>query len=129
MGHPDSGEAKTSGHSSLEAMAQPKSPELNPVNVESSSFLGDSSPPPSSSSSFIEDIKHEIMVNHLFQQQCGRLWIGNGSGELEGVLLRKSRGEYFTCPPQLETSMLAYYCAQMNLQVCATRGAEVVYRC
>lgn len=66
----------------------------------------------------MEDIKHEVMVNHLFQQQCSRLWIGDGSGELEGVLLRKTRGLYMACPPQLSESTFAHACAAMNLQVC-----------
>ena len=44
---------------------------------------------PSTRSSFVDDIKHEVMVNYLYQQQCSHLWVGDGSGELEGVLLRK----------------------------------------
>jgi hypothetical protein len=71
----------------------------------------------STQSGFMEEIKHEVMVNYLFQQQCGRLWVGDGSGELEGVLLRKSRGNYMACPPQLANSAFAYHCAQLNVQV------------
>ncbi|KAH0239210.1 hypothetical protein KCU71_g24255, partial [Aureobasidium melanogenum] len=37
---------------------------------------------PSSRSGFMDDIKHEVMVNYLFQQQCARLWVGDGSGEV-----------------------------------------------
>ena len=69
------------------------------------------------SSSFMDDIKHEVMVNYLFQQQCARLWVGDGSGEVEGVLLRKFRGNYLACPPALSQSVFAMACAALNVQV------------
>lgn len=88
---------------------------LTPVSMGSrASFTGSMR---STQSGFMEEIKHEVMVNYLFQQQCSRLWVGDGSGELEGVLIRKSRGNYMACPPQLANSAFAYYCAQLNLQV------------
>lgn len=77
-------------------------------------------------SGFMEEIKHEVMVNYLFQQQCGRLWVGDGSGELEGVLIRKSRGNYMACPPQLANSAFAYYCAQLNVQVAMTVNSRII---
>jgi hypothetical protein len=67
--------------------------------------------------SVMEDMKHEVMVNYLFQQQCGKMWIGDVSGEIEGVVIRKSRGVYQTCPPPLSESPFAEYCRQMNVQV------------
>jgi hypothetical protein len=70
------------------------------------------------SSMFLDDIKHEVMVNYLYQQQCSHLWVSDGSGEIEGVLLRKSRGQYMACPPQLGTSPFAMACAALNVQVC-----------
>lgn len=69
----------------------------------------------------MDDIKHEVMVNHLFQQQCKKLWISDVTGEIEGVVLRKTRGSYMSCPPTLINSPLAYYCSQMNVQVCLRR--------
>jgi hypothetical protein len=65
----------------------------------------------------MEDIKHEVMANFLFQQQCGKLWISDVSGELEGILLRKTRGNYLACPPALGQSPFAFHCSQMNLNV------------
>ena len=47
----------------------------------------------------------------------GRLWLNDASGDIEGVLLRKSRGIYTTCPPTLAESALAEYCSRLNLQV------------
>lgn len=71
-----------------------------------------------SSSMFLDDIKHEVMVNYLYQQQCSHLWVADGSGEVEGVLLRKSRGNYMACPPRLASSVFANACATLNVQVC-----------
>lgn len=72
---------------------------------------------PSTRSSFVDDIKHEVMVNYLYQQQCSHLWVSDGSGELEGVLLRKARNLYMACPPQLAHSAFAVACAALNCQV------------
>jgi hypothetical protein len=71
----------------------------------------------SQSNSFLDDIKHEVMVNYLYQQQCSHLWVSDGSGEIEGVLLRKSKNTYMACPPQLGSSPLAAACAGLNVQV------------
>lgn len=57
------------------------------------------------------------MVNYLYQQQCSHLWVSDGSGEIEGVLLRKSRGQYLACPPPLGDSPFAIACAALNVQV------------
>lgn len=70
------------------------------------------------SSTFLDDIKHEVMVNYLYQQQCSHLWVSDGSGEIEGVLLRKARNTYMACPPQLGSSPFAAACAALNVQVC-----------
>lgn len=71
----------------------------------------------SNRSSFIDDIKHEVMVNYLYQQQCSHLWVSDSSGDSEGVLLRKARNHYLACPPQLANSVLAMACAELNVQV------------
>lgn len=65
----------------------------------------------------LDELKHEIMVNYLFQQQCARLWIADGTGEVEGVMLRRSRGNYLACPPQLADSIFADSCVELNVQV------------
>lgn len=75
---------------------------------------------------FLDDIKHEVMVNYLYQQQCSHLWVSDGSGEIEGVLLRKSRGQYMACPPQLVHSPFAMACAALNVQVAMTVNSRVI---
>ncbi|KAF8250452.1 hypothetical protein K440DRAFT_597252 [Wilcoxina mikolae CBS 423.85] len=90
----------------------------------------------SNSSGFIDDIKHEVMVNYLFQQQTAMMW-GNpadrnsyfgapGSGTEEGVLLRKSRGNYMACPPELARGEFATACTALNVQVAMTINSRVV---
>ncbi|AEO64878.1 uncharacterized protein THITE_2111232 [Thermothielavioides terrestris NRRL 8126] len=78
------------------------------------------------SSLFLDDIKHEVMVNYLYQQQCSHLWVSDGSGEIEGVLLRKSRGQYMACPPQLGNSPFAAACAALNVQCAMTVNSRVI---
>jgi predicted nucleotide-binding protein (sugar kinase/HSP70/actin superfamily) len=68
-------------------------------------------------SSMVDDIKHEVMVNYLFQQQCSSLWIGNGNGTLEGVILRKRKQNYISCPQQLIESPFGLACTALNVQV------------
>ncbi|CAK7234592.1 hypothetical protein SCUCBS95973_008988 [Sporothrix curviconia] len=78
------------------------------------------------SSVFLDDIKHEVMVNYLYQQQCSRLWVADGSGDVEGVLLRKTRGQYMACPPALAESTLALACAALNLPCAMTVNSRVI---
>ncbi|GJN69278.1 glycosyltransferase family 2 [Purpureocillium lilacinum] len=84
------------------------------------------STPSTRSSMFLDDIKHEVMVNYLYQQQCSQLWVSDGSGEIEGVLLRKARGHYMACPPQLGSSPFAMACAAMNVQCSMTVNSRVI---
>lgn len=78
------------------------------------------------SSMFLDDIKHEVMVNYLYQQQCSHLWVSDGSGEIEGVLLRKARGQYMACPPQLSTSPFSSACAELNVHCAMTVNSRVI---
>jgi cellulose synthase/poly-beta-1,6-N-acetylglucosamine synthase-like glycosyltransferase len=80
----------------------------------------------STGSSMLDDIKHEVMVNYLYQQQCSHLWVSDGSGEIEGVLLRKARGQYMACPPQLGNSPFALACAALNVQCAMTVNSRVI---
>ncbi|MCJ1251403.1 hypothetical protein MMC30_008636 [Trapelia coarctata] len=81
---------------------------------------------PSVQSSFMDEIKHEVMCNYLYQQQCSHLWVSDGSGELEGILLRKSRTQYMACPPQLATSDFARACSALNVQAAMTVNSRVI---
>ncbi|PBP22111.1 hypothetical protein BUE80_DR006943 [Diplocarpon rosae] len=80
----------------------------------------------SPSSTFLDEIKHEVMVNYLYQQQCAQLWVGEGRGEVEGCLLRKTRNTYLACPPQLGHSALATACAHLQVQGALTVNSRVI---
>lgn len=66
---------------------------------------------------FLDDIKHEVMVNYLYHQQCSRLWVADGNGVLEGVVVRKTADKYLSCPPELATSAFAQSMAALGVQV------------
>jgi hypothetical protein len=80
----------------------------------------------STRSSFFEDIKHEVMVNYLHQQQCSHLWVSDGNGECEGIMLRKTRNDYLSCPPQLVNSTFGHACAELNVQAAMTVNSRVI---
>src|SRR5271155_1865201 len=117
--------------SQLASVSEKFSPQSQPTTVHSPLACGRFRDPSRTSSrvsldtwsmrstrySFLEDTKHEVMVNYLYQQQCSHLWVSDGSGECEGVLLRKSRNTYMACPPQLGSSPFAAACAALNVQV------------
>jgi hypothetical protein len=66
----------------------------------------------------INDMKAEIMCNYLHQQQLKKMW-SNGGRE-EGVLLKKSRGEYTSCPSDLQLRRNGLFDAvkRLNVRVC-----------
>lgn len=109
--HPPTGDEKNypgiNNPNVIELIPQPaggKAPSIRSTNLSAASM-------------FLDDIKHEVMVNYLFQQQCSMLWVGDGAGESEGVILRKARGRYMACPPSLGHSPFAMACAALNVQV------------
>ncbi|KAI5809921.1 glycosyl transferase family group 2-domain-containing protein [Peziza echinospora] len=75
----------------------------------------------SQTSGLADDLKHEVMVNYLYQQQCSHMWAGT-----EGVLLRKSRGNYIACPPELIGSPLETACIALNVPVAMTVNSRVI---
>lgn len=77
-------------------------------------------------SSYMQEIRHEVMVNYLFQQQCSIMWIGSGSGETEGVLVRKSKASYLACPPDLIHSQFALGIMALNVPCAMTINSRVV---
>lgn len=77
-------------------------------------------------STMMEDIRHEVMVNYLFQQQCSSMWVGSGSGESEGVLVRKSKNRYLACPANLIQSQFAGGVMALNLPCAMTINSRVI---
>ncbi|KAI9841817.1 MAG: hypothetical protein M1837_000362 [Sclerophora amabilis] len=77
-------------------------------------------------SSHMDDIKHEVMVNYLHQQQWSRMWVNEDSNPSEGVLLRKFRGNYLAAPSDLLDSELLFACSALNVQVAMTVNSRVI---
>lgn len=65
----------------------------------------------------VDEIKHQVVINHLYQHQCSSLWIRDVTQELEGVMIRKRRNEYLYKPRSLEGSSFAQAMAMLNVQV------------
>jgi hypothetical protein len=65
----------------------------------------------------IVNMKTEVMAEWLYKQERLRLWAS--SGPEEGVILKKSRGEYTCCPEDLRymRSGLFEQIVQMNIAV------------
>lgn len=70
-----------------------------------------------SSTRQVEEIRHKVILNHIWHKQNALAWISNHSGECEGVIIRKSRDEYLCRPAALANSTFARAVADMNLQV------------
>jgi hypothetical protein len=66
----------------------------------------------------ILDIKCDVMVSWLYQQQLERLWGNGGNGE--GVVLKKSRERYTAYPDVLmrERGGLYDQIVALNVKVC-----------
>jgi hypothetical protein len=65
----------------------------------------------------ILDIKADVMVSWLQQQQLERLWAHNMPGE--GVVLKKGRDSYTCCPVELRSDHGGFYdqVVAMNVRV------------
>lgn len=74
--------------------------------------------------STLYDLKHEVMVNFLHQKQTGRLWLG--PHEEEGVVIRRARGQYLSCPTQVMDSTFGRACAEMNLTSAMTVRSRII---
>ncbi|PNP48949.1 hypothetical protein TGAM01_v204868 [Trichoderma gamsii] len=123
------------GRQSVLSEKTPSSASVNDMDLQAptprfhsrrQSSSGASTPASVQSSLFLDDIKHEVMVNYLYQQQCSQLWVSDGSGEIEGVLLRKARGHYMACPAALANSPFALACAALNVQCAMTVNSRVI---
>ena len=84
-----------------------------PYNASSRASLA----PSTRSSSYVDDIKHEVMVNYLYQQQQSNLWIHDVRDREEGVLIKKARDVYMGAPPEVVHSQFGWCVRQMNVPV------------
>lgn len=121
--HPSSRERRSSQRSSRPPLAlsqharAPESTPGPPGPPRRSMSTGDATPmrDGKTASGFIEEIRHGVMANWLYQNQCTRLWVDNP--KVEGVFVRRARGEYDSCPPALVDTRLAQAVNALNLEV------------
>lgn len=63
----------------------------------------------------LNEIKCDVMVNWLYQQQMERLWTAGGIDE--GVVLKKTRGQYTCCPGDIVDEPYGFFKAVETLNV------------
>ena len=71
----------------------------------------------------IIEIKCDVMVNWLHQQQLEKLWSSGGYGE--GVVLKKSRDAYVACPAEVSRVRGDLFDAVQRLNV---RVSDIILR-
>ncbi|KAF8865895.1 hypothetical protein BDZ45DRAFT_735843 [Acephala macrosclerotiorum] len=74
----------------------------------------------------VDETKHQVVLNHLFQHQCSSLWIHDISQQVEGATVRKRRSEYLLKPPGLANSQFAQAMTMLNVQAAMTVSSGVI---
>src|SRR4029434_10022499 len=75
----------------------------------------------------ITEICNDMMVNWLYEQQlCKQL--ASGMDPYEGVVLKKARGTFICCPPQMAAIPDSLYAvvSQMNVRCAMTVNTPLV---
>ncbi|CAK3736195.1 hypothetical protein CB0940_11695 [Lecanosticta acicola] len=74
----------------------------------------------------LNEIKCDVMVNWLYQQQMERLWTAGGVDE--GVVLKKNRSEYTCCPGDMVDEPYGFFKAveTLNVRVAMTVNTRVI---
>jgi hypothetical protein len=76
----------------------------------------------------INDIRSDIMVNWLYEQQLRNQYISGAQDAFEGVVLKKARGTFTCCPPQMAAipDSLFAVVARMNVRCAMTVNTRLV---
>lgn len=94
---------------------------LAPLDSDTASVTPSHSRPPSSRAAneerLVDDIKHQVVINHLYQHQCSSLWIRDYTDNIEGAMVRRKKNDYLFKPQALETSAFAKAMTALNVQV------------
>ncbi|TKX20742.1 hypothetical protein C1H76_7128 [Elsinoe australis] len=74
----------------------------------------------------LRDIKCDVMVNWLYQQQMEMLWTAGAADE--GVVLKKTRGMYTCCPADIMEEPFGFYKAieMLNVRSAMTVNTRVI---
>ncbi|KAM3069291.1 hypothetical protein ACMFMG_010798 [Clarireedia jacksonii] len=74
----------------------------------------------------LDDIRHQVLLNYLWQKQKGLMWIQDDARQYEGVMVRKDRTEYLCRPQTLATSTFGVAMQTMNISAAMTINSTVV---
>ena len=92
------------------------------------------SPSPMSAHSFADSttaltspgnfVRNEVMINFLRQRQLEKLWSHTNTSE--GVILKRSKGDFICQPPELAQQADGYFdqVKRLNVKVCEIRIVE-----
>lgn len=74
----------------------------------------------------LRDIKCDVMVNWLYQQQMEMLWTAGAADE--GVVLKKARGNYTCCPPDIMDEPFGFFKSieMLNVRSAMTVNTRVI---
>lgn len=78
------------------------------------------------SSRYFDDLRYEVMCSHIYQSQSMMMWIQNPEAGQEGVVVKKSRDQMLTAPPQLANSTFAYSVAALNVPAALTVNSPAI---
>jgi hypothetical protein len=62
-------------------------------------------------------VKHQVMINYLYQQQSNNGWRSSNENQPQGIILRLSKDNYLSHPLQFAESTLAEALMNLNAQV------------
>jgi hypothetical protein len=88
-----------------------------PTDSETASLSPAASSRATQEDRLVDEIKHQVVLNHLYQHQCSSLWIRDVGLQVEGVMVRKRRNDYLFKPPGLQSSAFAQAMMVLNVQV------------
>ncbi|KAF2154980.1 hypothetical protein K461DRAFT_105444 [Myriangium duriaei CBS 260.36] len=74
----------------------------------------------------LRDIRCDVMVNWLYQQQMEMLWTAGAADE--GVVLKKARGNYTCCPPDIMDEPFGFFKSieMLNVRSAMTVNTRVI---
>lgn len=78
------------------------------------------------SNRYFDDLRYEVMCSHIYQSQSMMMWIQDAGSGQEGVVVKKSRDQMLTAPPQLANSTFAYSVAALNVPAALTVNSPAI---
>lgn len=71
-------------------------------------------------------VKNQVMINYLYQQQGNNGWRSEKAGPQEGVILKATREQFLSYPPEMVDTPLAQSLKDLNVQAAMTIHSPVI---